>query len=120
MTPLGYGNTKGNGKRVIPDLLGGDGLGPEINVSEWSLINKVGLYSQVPREIDIEAVLNSQVVTKELQGDDVQKPLQNINGLGYTDGLDTLLDVIVTFVADNDRLSFASCDLCEGRLDLGV
>ena len=31
--------------------------------------------SQIPREVDVEAVLDSQVVTKELEGNDVQKTL---------------------------------------------
>lgn len=78
------------------------------------------MYSQVPREVDIKAILDSQVVTEELQRNDVQEPLHNIDSLGYTDGLDTLLDAIITIVADNDGMGFASGDLCKGRLNLGV
>ena len=79
-----------------------------------------GLYSQVPREVDIEAILDRQVVTQELQRDDVQEPLQSIDSLGYTDCLHTLLDAIITVVANDDGLGFASGDLCKGRLNLGV
>ena len=69
------------------------------------------LYSQIPWEVDIEAILDSQVVTQELQGNDIQEPLQNIDSPGHTDGLNTLLDAVITVVANDDGLGFASGDL---------
>ena len=83
-------------------------------------MNETFLYSQIPREVDIEAILDSQVVTEELQRNDVQEPLKNIDSLWYTDGLNTLLDAIITFVTNDNGLGFASGDLGEGRLNLGI
>lgn len=76
--------------------------------------------SQVPREVDIEPVLNSQVITQQLQRDDIQNTLQAIYSLRHADSLDVLGDSFVVFVAHDDGLGFPRGDLGEGRLYLGV
>ena len=60
------------------------------------------------------------MVTQNLKRDDVQQPLQAVNRLRDTDGLGIGRDTLVIFVAQHDGLSFASSNLGQGRLDLGV
>ena len=44
-------------------------------VNILNLCKVKGFYSQIPREIDIEAMHDCQVITQELQGDDVDDTL---------------------------------------------
>jgi len=73
-------------------LLDGDGLG------------------QIPGEIDVQVTGNGEPVGNELQGDDVEKPLQAVNGVGELD-LDTLLlgEFLVSLIADDNWLA-GTCD----------
>lgn len=75
--------------------------------------------SQVPREVDIESVLDRQVVAEQLQRDDVQQALQAVDGLRHADGFDVGRDSVVILVADDDGLRLARGDLRECGLHLG-
>jgi DNA recombination-dependent growth factor C len=48
---------------------------------------------QISREINIESVLDRQMVTQQLQGDDIQQSLQTVDCLGNTDCLAVLQKV---------------------------
>lgn len=66
---------------------------------------------QVAREIDVEALENSQPVGDELQRDDVEKALEGIDGLGDLDLLGVGgVELLVRRVADNDGLAATSDD----------
>jgi len=58
------------------------------------LLGRNGL-RQVPREINIKSVLDSQVVTQQLQWDNVQQSLQAVHSLGHPDGLYILGDTLI-------------------------
>lgn len=76
--------------------------------------------SQVPWEIDIEAVPNGKVIGEQLQRDDVQQALQAVDGLGHADRLAALGNAPVVLVADDDWLCLARGDLRVRGLHLGV
>ena len=75
---------------------------------------------QIPWEVNIKSILDSQVVTEQLQGDDIQQALQTIDSLGHANGLGALGDTLVVCIADDDGLCLSSGDLGEGGLHLGV
>lgn len=77
-------------------------------------------YLQVPREVDVEAVLDRQVITQQLERDDVQNALQHITRLRHTDRLRVLRHRRVVLIADDDRLRLARRDLRERALHLRV
>lgn len=77
-------------------------------------------YLQVPREVDVEAVLDCQVITQQLERDDVQDTLQHITRLGHADRLRVLRHRLVVLIADDDRLRLARRDLRERALHLRV
>lgn len=87
-----------------------------------SIINKIieRKRVQVPREINIESILDGQMVTQQLQRNDIQNPLQAIYRLRDPDRLAFLGDAIIVNVAHDNRLCFPSRDLGIRRLDLGV
>jgi len=85
----------------------------------FNLLGRDG-FGQVPREVNIKAVKDSQVVAEELEWDDVEETLQAINRSRNTDSLGVLADRVIIFVAHDDRLAFTSGDLSECGLDLGV
>jgi hypothetical protein len=78
------------------------------------------IHSQIPGEIDVKPVLDRQVVTQELHGDDVQQSLQTIDSLGDPDGLHAGRNAVIVLIADDDGLRFPCGDLGEGGLHLGV
>ncbi len=75
---------------------------------------------KVTWEVDVDARRCGKVVRKELERDDSQQTLETVDGAGHTDGLHTLLDVLVVVVANDDRLALSRCDLHERCLNLGV
>lgn len=79
-----------------------------------------GCHLQVPGEVNVEAVLHSEVVAEQLKRDDVEQSLETINRLGHTNRLAALRDIQVVLVANDDRLSLASRNLRVRGLDLGV
>lgn len=90
------------------------------SVTRFLRLTKQKKDSQVPREIDIEPVLNGQVVTQQLQRNHIQQSLQAVYSLGHADRLNVLGDTFIILVANDDRLRFAGGDLSKGGLNLGV
>lgn len=76
--------------------------------------------SQVPGEINIASILHRQVITEQLQRDDVQQALHTVDGLGNTNGLRACGYAFVSLIAQNDGLAIASGNLCEGGLNFGI
>jgi hypothetical protein len=72
------------------------------------------MHVQVTGEIDITPVLDSEVVTQELQRNNVEKALKRINCLGHADGSSIGRNAIIALVTEDDGTSFASGDLCKG------
>lgn len=105
------------------DLLHSDRLGPRVGGEHRQTTpddQRSEDNVQIPREIDITAVLHSQVVAQELEGNNVQQALETVDGSGNADGLDALGDTLITLIAENDGLGLAGGDLGKGGLDLGV
>jgi hypothetical protein len=80
-------------------------------------------YSQIPREINVKALHDRQMVAQQLERDNVQNPLETIDRSRNDDGLvilliehesrsiRTFLQRLVAFAADDDRSAFPSRDL---------
>ena len=77
-------------------------------------------YAQVTWEVHIASILHRQVVAQNLKRDDVQQPLQGINGLGNADRLGTRRDALIALIAQNNGLGLPRGDLRKRRLDLGI
>lgn len=83
---------------------------------------------KVPREINIKAVEDCQVVAEELERDNVEDTLETIDSSRYDNCLvlstlvlvHAVLDSRVVLAADDDGSAFSGRDLGEGILDLGV
>ena len=84
--------------------------------------------SQIPREVDVEAVEDCQVVAEELEGNDVENALETVDSPGYDDRLvlpaivfvSAVIDSWVILAADDDGGTLSSGDLGQGVLNLGV
>jgi hypothetical protein len=76
--------------------------------------------AQVPREVDVKALVDSEVVTEQLQGYNVEQTLKAVDGLRHADSLNILRDTLITLIAYDDGLGLARGNLGERRLDLGV
>jgi hypothetical protein len=76
--------------------------------------------AQVSGEIDVEALVDSQMIAEQLQGDDVEQTLETVDCLRHADSLDILCDAFVIFVAYDNGMCLAGSNLGEGRLDLGI
>jgi hypothetical protein len=107
---------------ALTPLLDRNRLGPALFISKIFKKHKQKEKkdSQIPREINVEPVVHGQVITEQLQRDDIQQPLQAIYSLGNTNGLGVLRNAVIILVAHNDGLRFASCDLGKGGLHLGI
>jgi len=75
---------------------------------------------QVAGKVDITTILDSQMVAKELERNDVKETLKSIHGLGNADSGRVRGDALITVITKNDRPSLTSSDLSECRLNLGV
>jgi hypothetical protein len=76
--------------------------------------------AQISREIDVEALVDSQMVAEQLQGDDVEQTLEAVDCLRHADSLDILCDAFVVFVTYDNGMCLAGSNLGKGRLDLGI
>ncbi len=76
--------------------------------------------AQVSREVDIKALVDGEVVAKQLQGDNVEQALKAVNSLRHADSLNILRDTLIALIAYDDGLGLARGNLGERRLDLGV
>ena len=81
----------------------------------------ININSQVPREVNVESILDGKVVTQQLEGDDVQDALERVARLWHADRLRALGHRLVVLVALSDdlRLHRVRGDLRERALDLG-
>jgi hypothetical protein len=66
---------------------------------------------QIPREINIASIFDSQMVRKNLQGDNIQQSLQAIDSFRDTDRLAVGRNGIITLITEDDRLRLARGDL---------
>ena len=81
------------------------------------------MYSQIPREIDVKALHDRQMVTQQLERDNVQDTLETIDRSRNDDSLvvlliedktwsiRTFLQRLVAFTANDNRSAFPSSDL---------
>lgn len=76
--------------------------------------------AQVSGEVDVKALVDSEVVTEQLEGDNVEQTLEAVDALGHAYLLNILRDTLITLIAYDDGLGLARGNLREGRLDLGV
>ena len=68
-------------------------------------------FGEVSREIHVQTFCHREPVGNQLKRNDVEKTLQNINGLGYDDLLSlVLVEFWVIGVTDDDRAARASND----------
>jgi hypothetical protein len=66
---------------------------------------------QVAREIDVQALKNSEPVGNELERDDVEETLEGVDGLGDLDLLSLRgLELLIVRVADDNGLAATSND----------
>ena len=66
---------------------------------------------QVTREVDVEALEDSQPVGDQLERNDVEDALQDVDGLGDLDPLAVgVLELLVVLVADDDWPATTSSD----------
>lgn len=89
----------------------------KVSFPSWKRAEKS---AQVAWEVDVKAFVNREMVTKQLQGYNIEQALEAVDGLRHADRLDILGDSLVTFVAYHDGLCLAGSNLGEGGLDLGV
>ena len=91
-----------------------------LSISKMHRITNQRKYSQVPWEINVESVVHGQVITEQLQWDDIQQPLQAIYGFGNANGLGVFGNAFIILVTQNDGFRFAGRDLGKGGLHFGV
>lgn len=129
----GEGKFLGRRERMRTNqLLGSDRLGPKWNVNTKETAEQKGRHPQVPREIDVEALHDCQMVAEELKRNNVEDSLETINGRGDSDGsigspvilVDrpglAFLQLRIVLAADDDRSTLTSGDLGESGLNLRV
>jgi hypothetical protein len=83
---------------------------------------------QITREVDVKAVQDGEMVTEQLERDNVQDTLQAVDGLRDQNSLvataailiETINEGSVIVAADDDGCSLSGGHLGKGRLYLGV
>lgn len=79
-----------------------------------------GKSAQVSWEVNVKAFVDREMITEQLQGDDIEQALEAVDCLWHADLLDILRDSLVTFIAYHDGLCLAGGNLSKGGLDLGI